>query len=361
MKAHAVIVWAGTVCTVVLGAIAAIVTWQRGAAFGVTMAFSVMATVFNLLAVPFFLWGVRRFSAGLQRAYWVLCIGIGAFGVAQIQLPLVNLFNWGWWINSGGVAAPYLVGVIGIFWGMRRFAALLGTTGVWTSVPWALLATVVMSGIGAVLPHVGTGQNEAAFDVALALSICNSVFITFAAVAAFGIRTKIGATYKHSMSWLCAALAVVSFAGWHYTIVQMTMTTGDWYYDYSANIVPFVVGAVLLMAAGYAFDMLSSAALPAVKTDGGDRVELEAVLYAASLVSRPTDVDVILDAVRDLTSHLAPGQALSTADRENLLQVYGKLEAYLAHSDPLRTIAPPELRHMLQERFGWSPAPSQSA
>src|SRR5688572_5375198 len=78
----------------------------RGLEFQITFTFSIMAALLNLLAIPLFLSGTRQFKAGLQRAYIFLCLGIGVFGLAQIQLPLISLFNWSFWINSGGLAVP---------------------------------------------------------------------------------------------------------------------------------------------------------------------------------------------------------------------------------------------------------------
>src|SRR5687768_1863057 len=89
----------------------------RDLEFQITMTLSIMAALLNLLAIPFFLNGTRQFKAGLKRAYIFLCVGIGAFGLAQVQLPLITLFELEFWINSGGLAVPYLFGVIGIFYG----------------------------------------------------------------------------------------------------------------------------------------------------------------------------------------------------------------------------------------------------
>ncbi len=328
---------------------------ERGLAFQITIASSIVASLLNLLAIPFFLNGTRQFKAELKRAYIFLCFGIGAFGLAQVQLPLIGIFELGFWINSGGLAVPYLLGVIGIFLGMRAFARLLHIKTFWISPSVALAATIAISLAASLLPHVEVAENELSFQLALALSIWNSVFITFAAMAAFLIRVKIGEAYRHSMGWLCAALAVIAFAGWHYSIIQLTMTTGDWYYDYSLTIVPFVAGAFILLIAGHAFNTTDAFNEKGEQLDLQTPPELNVVLYAAGLASRPEDIDVTLDTVRRITSRWQPGEALSVGDKQALASVYRQIEDYLVHDDPLRTFSQDELRRGVMKRFKLNP------
>jgi len=328
---------------------------DRGLSFQITIVSSILAAVLNLLAIPFFLQGTHQFKAGLRRAYIFLCIGIGAFGLAQVQLPLISLFELGFWINSGGLAVPYLLGVFGIFFGVRAFAKLLHIKTVWTSPIIALAATVVISLAASLLPHVHVPEDELSFQLALALSIWNSIFITFAAITAFFIREKIGEAYRHSMSWLSAALAVIAFAGWHYSIIQLTMTTGDWYYDYSFTIIPFLIGAFMLLIAGHAFNTTDALNAKSAQPDLYDPVQLNIVLYVAGLASRPEDIDVTLDTVRKITAHWEPGDVLPMADKQALAGVYYKIEDYLMHDDPLRTFSQDELRSSIMKRFAIQP------
>lgn len=110
-----------------------------GRGFGISNYFHVLyyGSTVKSAPIPLFLSGTRQFKTGLQRAYIFLCLGIGVFGLAQIQLPLVSLFNWSFWINSGGLAVPYLLGVICIFYGIRAlpnfFISKLDTVRIMTS------------------------------------------------------------------------------------------------------------------------------------------------------------------------------------------------------------------------------------
>ena len=80
-------------------------------------------------------------------------------------------------------------------------------------------------------------------------------------------------------------------------------------------------------------------------------LELEIVLYVASLVSNPTEIDLILDKVRLITARLQPGQTLSPKDQQTLVQVYTQLEDYLLHKDTLRVFTLDNLRKGIRERF----------
>jgi hypothetical protein len=82
--------------------------------------------------------------------------------------------------------------------------------------------------------------------------------------------------------------------------------------------------------------------------------ELDIVLYVANLVSNPTDIDIVLDDVRTITSRLQPGQAPTAQDIVVLDKVYSRLEDYLLHQDALRVFTVEELRGRIAKRFSLS-------
>lgn len=80
---------------------------------------------------------------------------------------------------------------------------------------------------------------------------------------------------------------------------------------------------------------------------GPDATFLDVVVYIAGLASRPTEVDPILDPVRELTARLAPDEPLTEAHEDTLCVVYLNLERYLTTKEPLRTFTRQELRNHL--------------
>lgn len=365
MKQREIIVWIGSISALILGAVSGLILTNQTAITRVSMIFSVAAMLLSLFAVPFFLTGLKRFKKELQRTYLVLCVGVAAFGFAQIQLPIINLFNIAFWVNSGAIALPYLIGVICIFWSMKELSRLLAIKSVWRSGTLAFIVTVLLSAGAALLPHVAISIDELSYHIALALSIWNSVFITFATVLAFRVRNKIGVAYTTSLNWLSGALAVLSFAGWHYTVVQLLFTVGDWYYDYSIALIPFIFGGLALVMAGFSFGSIDTIVeekntaptptpvhpSPAILSPAQ---ELDVIVYVTNLVSNPEDIDILIDKVHSITSKLSPGATPSPEDQKTLDSIYVRLEDYLVHQDPLRVFTREELHARIAKRFGFS-------
>lgn len=86
----------------------------------------------------------------------------------------------------------------------------------------------------------------------------------------------------------------------------------------------------------------SSLNLPAGKTI------LDAVMYAATLVSKTSDIDPLLDRVRAITAQRSANQ-LTKEDTENLQEVYNYIEAYLVDEEALRSFTRESVRTKVYE------------
>lgn len=322
---------------------------------------SLIAALLSMLAIPFFLAGLSKFKVELRKAYVILCIGIGLFGLSQLQLPVISIFNLLFWLRSGIVALPYLVSVVCIFWGMRTLSRLLNIESRWGSVITAIVACIVASVTFSLMPHVTVAMDEASYDISVALTVCISVFTTFAAVLAFKVRQRVGLAYINAMSWLFRALAMVAFSSWSYALTQLLFTDGDWYTDYSIAVIPFAIGAFLFVIAGYTFGSIahiqkSSDTLPSEKAASvlTPSQELEVALYVVNLVSNPADISETLTQIRAIVARTQADHLPSLEDQKTLHTIYGDLETYLSERDPLRVLTPQELRHRIANRFGFS-------
>lgn len=78
---------------------------------------------------------------------------------------------------------------------------------------------------------------------------------------------------------------------------------------------------------------------------------LDVVMYAASLVSNPRDIDPMLDKVREMTSRLKPGEQLSSDDEKTLGAIYGELEHYLVEQEQIRKFTADEVRKKVSANF----------
>ncbi len=76
---------------------------------------------------------------------------------------------------------------------------------------------------------------------------------------------------------------------------------------------------------------------------------LDAVTYAAGLVSNQADINTMLDTVRDITARLGPSGTVSPQDNMQLISVYLKLEHYLITQEAIRTFTKEDLRKRIAE------------
>jgi hypothetical protein len=87
------------------------------------------------------------------------------------------------------------------------------------------------------------------------------------------------------------------------------------------------------------------------KQEAGGEVKtiIDGVTYVAGLVSNPEDTGQLLDAVRDITARLQPGEAPSAEDEQQLFSIYLQLEGYLITKEPLRHFIKEDLRKRIAE------------
>ena len=363
MKHRKIIILLSTIGALLLAGASGLALTHQTLPNRVSLAFSVAVVLLSILAIPLFLSGLEHFKVELRKAYVKLCIGIGLLGLAQIQLPLVSLYEVSFWADFGLIGIPYLVSIIFIFISIRSLSNLLDIKSIWRSWLLALSTTLVVSIIVAFLPHLGGLTDELSYDLANAVIIWDSVFITFTAILAYMIGRKIGVVYEKSMTWLFSAFAVLSFAAWHYVAVRLLFTAGDWYFDYSIVIVPFIFGALNFIIAGYTFGAINiSAPRPSVQELIAKKLvaqltpaqEVDVVMYMTNLVSNPADINSMIEKVRVVAQKIQSTENPQIDDMKKLAELYNELEEYLIHRDSLRLFTFEELRTRISKKFNLS-------
>jgi hypothetical protein len=362
MKHRKLLISLSTIIAIILSGVSGLALTSQSPSNRISLALSMAVVLLNFLAIPLFISGMKHFKIEFRNAYTRLCIGIGLLGLAQIQLPLVSLYDVSFWADFGLIGIPYLISIVLIFSSIKMLSSLLGIKSLWRSMPLALLTTVVVSLGVAFLPHLGGLTDELSYDLANAVIIWDSVFITFTTIVTYMIRQKIGLVYEKSMSWLFGAFATLSFAAWHYVVVRLVFTAGDWYFDYSIVVIPFIFAALDFVIAGYIFSSINvSAPKPTAQeliakkliTELTPVQEAEVVLYMANLVSNPADIPDVIADVRAVTSKIQ--SSIGTQDdMKKLKELYNKLEDYLIHRDSLRVFSPDELRERISKKFNLS-------
>ncbi len=324
--------------------------------FVFTVKIALMAALFSLVAIPTFLSGLRSFKSGLKKSYILLAIGIGIFGLAQFQIPAVNLTGWWVWLDSGLAGFVYLVSVIPMLLGMRQFARLLNVKTRWSSIWLCIASFAVISVVLAFVPHLRPTDSEVQFRVFITIVVWSMLVMLFSGMLALKIRAAIAQAYKKSLLWLAITFFVLMFGGAHFIMVYYLFATGDWYFDYSFTIVPFVVGGLLFIKAGYEFNavghVLSEGEVS--QNEHPQPTAQEVVAHVAALASNPSDIDAIMDDMRVVTSHIEAGQGAAPVDEEKLYEVYRRLVVYLTRQDPLRQYTEQNIKENLTATYGES-------
>src|SRR4051812_3097774 len=104
----------GLVLAAGLGVAASFVPVKGGGITGTTIGQKmpwITAAIYLVLqaeAAWLFLAGLKSFKTNLRISYFILCVAIFLFAMAQLQLPLISIPGWEWWATSGLVTIPYL-------------------------------------------------------------------------------------------------------------------------------------------------------------------------------------------------------------------------------------------------------------
>lgn len=84
-----------------------------------------------------------------------------------------------------------------------------------------------------------------------------------------------------------------------------------------------------------------------------DAQTIERITYLASLVSNASDVDPMMDTLREVTAHQTPNQPIQLSNEEKALlqQLDSQLIDYLTTKDPVRAFTPESLQAKLAHHF----------
>lgn len=309
--------------------------------------------IMSLGAGWFFLSGLRNFKPAQQKAYILLCIGVVAFGLSQAQLIPVSYLHAQWWLTNGLFTLPYMISFVFFFLGMRQFARVLGVKTRWTSWPVAVLTSVGVALILVYLPHLPSSLTQGQYATVVGFTTVVSVFFAFAAGAALRLRRDIGPLYTKALTWLAVGLIVGIIGGAHYVFVEMAIRT-EWYYSGNITVIFMFTSSVLTLYAGYAVRQINEITnrYQPVRVSPDPLVFIEIVTYVSGLVSRPTEIDVVLDELRAITSQLdAAASRLSPDQEKRVIEVYHRIEAYLVSRERLRIYTRESLRKNVTKQF----------
>lgn len=358
----AIMLWAWVICGVAL--LAGFATLTVPTPPGVTpivfhggFATSSMITILNAGAAGLFVVGLHGFTRRLKLAYAVMCLGFIFQALAFIQVPVLNVFRLGdtLWSKGGFIILPFILTALLVYYGTRSFARLFGVGKWWTSGTLAQIIAIAMALILTVLPHAPWHQPEYYFDVSVALTAFTSLQFVFAALLAFLVARQAGTVYQYPMRMLGWALGAGATGAIIQDLAAFFIPNGIDLMSTGIGLIPNVLGGFLLIWAAVAFNAIANneSATPNT-TLSNTHISIDAIIFLAGLASNRSRIDQPLDVVRAITAGLDPKAPIAPADQSRLAQSYTAIESYLTTSEPVRHYDLPNLRQLVERKFGTS-------
>lgn len=331
-------------------------TVDHQAAVHTRMALTLLMTVAFSGSALLFLAGLGGFKSGLRIAYRWLASGIILFGLGMLQWPIIVLLDWfnTFWATSGLVILPFVGATALMYVGMRQFARLLDVHSRFTSLAVSMLVVFNFTLASGLAAHFFASNPTVGAQTYTATVAWSAGFGLLAWLLVGKTRKVIGQTYRRPMATLFFALGVLTFGGFHEYASSYFITEESPYIYWGISLWPFIIAALCMIWAGYAFSGLGRIEERQVAQKskaGSSQTYIESIATIASLASRPDDIDVILDGLRDVSSSLGEQAELSVDQKKRLVIVYRQLETYLVTKDPLRLFTAEQLRSRISPDF----------
>jgi hypothetical protein len=303
------------------------------------------AIILMLGAIWYFLSSLRTFKPGLRSAYILLSVGILLLPLPTVLLVLALSFPDVFLPQIEAIRhiiiISFIAAAIMMYLGIALFARLL-------SVKHLLVKSIFVMAVAAASALIAVKFLDEATTAPAKYglqSLAASTVITFGACL-FAVRIKktLGAIYTPAINWLIAAFVVVAFD--YAANVALSLWPEKFlnYLDYSDW--PLILSGITFLMAGYFFWRSGHIARPS-----DTATYLDSVNYAAQMVSDPEAIDPILDRVRVITARQRNNKDLKPTEKNELVEVYLKVEDYLINDDPLRNVSKDNLRSALSYDF----------
>lgn len=288
----------------------------------------------------------------LRRAYGLICIGIVLLGAAYLQFPIVSILNaWdSFWVRGGILPLPFFLAVIFLIIGAQRFARLLDIKHLFTNLWLVFTSALVIAAAIAFIPPLNV-EPSLTFALTLALMGWVTSISFMVAILVLKIKQTVSLRYSEAMHWFFWAFAAECFAAFHYLAMLIVLPEEHWYEP--LGLVPVCIAALILVYAGYVFDQIGSADRSTQDASATGHSPVDVVVYLARLASNPSEIDILLDDLRIVTSHMnqTDHAILSDEDQLKLASVFNKIKEYLVTKEKMRIYTAEELDEMLNARY----------
>jgi hypothetical protein len=323
--------------------------WSIPGSLEKTLFFATIVVVLHFGAPYLFYVGMGRFTKLLRKAYAYMFVGVILLGLAHAQAPVLTVMGaWnGFWVRGGIIAIPYFLAVIFIYLGVYRFARLLNINHVFSRLPVAFTFALSVAVGAALLPPLNVASTLS-FALSLGLMGWCAAFFFMATILILEIRRNAGRQYTNAMTWFFWAMAATCVAGLHYLGMLLVLPEDHWYEPY--GFVPFAIGALLMVRAGYAFNLIGREAHAAGEVDK-TYSPIDVVTYLADLASNPKEADNAMDDLRMLTAQVKSRTELSDEEQLALAAIFISIKKYLISQEKLRVYTDEGLTAAISGRY----------
>lgn len=199
----------------------------------------------NVGAGILFLMGLKGFRQRLRRAYFLMCLGLLAMVVTQLQVPFIIKLDLieKTWARSGGLTVPYAIATLLFYLGIAAFARALNQHSLWTK------PFIVVPVVGIITLIGGIVVDEQAFYGEFAGNVAITCFILVTTGLTWRVKQAAGVAYTNALAWLFVVF-VFNLLG---TLPPAVFTALDIEPNAALALPAFVTG-MLFVKAGYAFN-----------------------------------------------------------------------------------------------------------
>lgn len=288
--------------------------------------------------------GISGFKTRLRRAYIIVLIGILMEATVHTGEALAQLFDWwakSWFDNTQKVF--YILAPVLIYLGVRSFGRLLQIKSVSTYFSLTFVSGIV---IAVIIGYLKGPTSQGPIDFQVGFTGMLVWLLMMAAWTLVQIWHQTSQLYKQSVYWLAWAIGLLAIATGAFLVRQFV--GGD--IMTLVMITLFVVSGLALCQAAREFYAIRGKNLGELKKADSISNSIDIVVYAASLVSNPRDIDPLLDKLRTITA-ATDRKHLSQTEEENLRQLYLQLEDYLTARDPIRTYERSMIRELISRKL----------
>jgi hypothetical protein len=294
----------------------------------------------------------------------VTCLGLALFGVSFLSIPWGMLQPQYETASLQPINLAFCLGMAIIYLGNRSLTPMFKIKTWAQSLGYVLMSTVLLVGLLS-LASYGSIPRTVHISSSIVYTALGVVLMLFTCVTVWQIKQVIGVAYVNRFAWvLLASIINVATIGLLNTLIVAIMGQEPLWAIVWIVVLPAAISSLFFLRASYVANDLADFAdtqeravarnffgKPLQHDKKRTASSIDIVMVAASLVSNPVKIDLILDKVRVVTSQMEPGRRLPSQKEQIVMKAYLGIEDYLVQKEPLRSFRREELRRIIAQKL----------